>query len=123
MAELGHGTGVLSIGVVTVGEIRSVAFSADVDVAVSRSTDSKFTKYFPTSVSSGAIALSLFLNSSNYASFIEAIKTKNTTQWVISFGLNVFQCSGFVQSMTVTSSFDNAIAMDIVIKMTGEFSD
>ena len=124
MAILGYSTSITGQYVKTIGDIMSVGFSLSADDADTTSTLSKYSSSVPTTIHSNSIYITLYHDGAfggETQNFVEEFKEKRNGYWIIDFpdGLR-FSAQGYVSDVTVASSVDNAIILDVVIRLTGE---
>ena len=124
MAVLGPGSSIKGDRIETVGEVRALGFSLSADSADTTSTLSKYAAGVPTTIQSNSIFISLYFDGSSNGEakkFVDEFKLKRVSTWTITFSDGgVFRSEGYASNVTVASSFDNAIVMDLNISLVGE---
>ena len=124
MATLGHGTDLDNNNISTIGEINSIAWSMSVGSIDATQTTSPYAQSIPSTLSAGVISVSLNYDGTSgqeCEDFIVEMKRKRNSLWTIDFpDGGDYEAYGYCSNVSVVSTFDSVIKMDLTIQLTGE---
>lgn len=124
MAILGLGTDVTLTNIATVGEIREVRLSPQAGFNELSQTTSNFVRVIPTGIDPGTVIISVYYDGGNSAEaedFLDELKLLRSNVVTIDYPQGRFVCSGYVSGVAIGSSVNDAMTLDISIRLDGEW--
>lgn len=123
MAHLGWGTTLTYDKVSNIGEIISVSYAPTSGFNEYETTRSNYMTVIPSTIDSNEIAIRFYYDGDNETeAFMDELKAQEIGEITISVPNSRFKCDGYVQSVAVNSVVDEAVIMDVVFRLTGEFT-
>jgi hypothetical protein len=124
MAHIGWGTTLTHSRVNNIGEIISIAYAPSASYDDYEQTTTKFKTSLPQSIDSGEIAVKMYYNGNSGAEaddFMKELKSQEKGVITVRVPNSSYSCDGYVKNISIVSNVTDAVIMDVVFRLTGEF--